>query len=362
MRSELKLLALLIKDFAPAEYEYEVEDENADRSKDYDDRVDILPVSDPNASTLAQRIMQHQAAMQLAQQAPDVYDRKELHRQMIEVLGIKNAEKIVPLDEDMKPRDPVTENMSLLSGKPVKTFLEQDHQAHITVHMAAIEDPKIQALMEKSPMARAIQQPAAAHIQEHIGYQYRVEIESQLGVALPHPEEELPLEQEAHLSKLVQDAASKVLQKNKEDEQNKRIAQEQGDPLIQIQKQDAATKAAEVERKAEADRLRAETAEKQIAAKKEADAAKLLVDVSAKQSEERMHDKRLAVDIANEQASNESRELIEMAKRAVEIVNDMADNENRESMNRAKVAGDMIKEIMNIEERRVAKERTGSEG
>lgn len=284
MRKELKLLATLIKQHSPPEYEYET-DEGVTRAQDYDERVDILPVSNPNASTLAQRIMQYQAALQLSQQAPEIYDRKELHRQMIDVLGLANAEKIVPLDSEMKPMDPVSENMALLTGKPTKAFLHQDHEAHISVHMAAIEDPKIGEMLQKSPAAKAIAAAAAAHVQEHVAFQYRREIEKQLGVPMPDPEAELTPEVETSLSKLVQDAADKLLAKDREEMENKRIAQEQGDPLIQIQKQDVAAKFAEIERKAEADELRAKTAKEQIESKERLEGAKLGVELAIASAE-----------------------------------------------------------------------------
>jgi hypothetical protein len=356
MRQELKLLATLIKEHGAPEYEYEVEEEGATRAQDYDKRVDVLPVSDPNASTLAQRIMQYQAALQLSQQAPGIYDLKELHRQMIDVLGLHNAEKIVPLEADMKPVDPVTENMAILSGKPVKAFLAQDHEAHITVHMAAIEDPKIQQLMAKSPMAQAVSNVAAAHIQEHIGFQYRVEIEKNLGVALPDPEAELPPEVEANLSKLIQDAATKLLQKNKEEEANRKIAQEQGDPIIQMQKQEVAAKVAEVSRKATADQLRAKTAADQLAVKREVEAGKLAAQIGNAQGEaaakDALESKRLAVEIANNQADNRTKEDIARAELAVQIANDQADNQTKDAMNRAKVAGSMIEKIMDNENKK----------
>jgi hypothetical protein len=306
MRKELKLLASLIKQHAPAEYEYEVED-GVSRQQDYDERIDILPVSNPNASTLAQRIMQYQAALQLAQSAPEIYDRRELHRQMIDVLGLANAEKIVPLESDMKPVDPVTENMALLTGKPTKAFLEQDHEAHITVHMAAIEDPKIGEMLKKSPAAQSIASAAAAHVQEHVAFQYRREMEKQLGVSLPHPEEELTPEVEADLSKLVQDAADKLLAKDREEMENKRIAEEQGDPVLQIQKQEAAAKLAEVNRKARADELRSETSDKDRQSKEKIEGAKLGVELVTSDSAEKIEGAKIG--------ANAMTKVIESTKR-----------------------------------------------
>ena len=182
MRKELILIAGIVRDYAEDEYEYEPDDKEAIKGDDFDGRVDIIPVSDPNAATMSQRIMQYQAALQLSQSAPQMYDLPELHRQMLDVLGIQDAEKIIPLSEEMKPRDPVSENMDVLNSKPLKAFISQDHEAHIQVHMAAIQDPKIQELVSQSPMAGTIAAAMSAHIQEHLGFQYRREIEQQLGL------------------------------------------------------------------------------------------------------------------------------------------------------------------------------------
>ena len=224
MRQEFKLIAALVRDHAPEEYEYDVED-GATRTKDYDDRVDIVPVSNPDASTMAHRIMQHQAVHQLAATAPHIYDLKELHRQMIEVMGIDNVEKIIPLEDEMKPKDPVAENMALMTGEPVKAHVHQDHESHIRVHVAAAQDPKIIEALGQAPAAKAIQAAAAAHIQEHVAFQYRREIEKQLGVPLPEHNADLPAETEVMLSKLVADASDKLLQKDKAEAQAQKNAE-----------------------------------------------------------------------------------------------------------------------------------------
>jgi hypothetical protein len=253
MKQELDLLVDIIRVHMKGNYEYET-DMGATRTDDYDGRIDVIPVTDPNAASLSQRVVQYQAALQLAQQAPQMYDLPELHRQMLTVLGIQDPGKIIPSTDEKKPMDPVSENMAILSGKPVKAFLYQDHEAHIKVHMAAMQDPKILQLVGQSPQASAIQAAAMAHIAEHIGFQYRREIENQLGVELPPPDEPLPEDVEVALSKLIADAAGKLLQKDQAEAQMQEIQQKMQDPVVQAQMQDAQNKAAEIQRKTLKDR------------------------------------------------------------------------------------------------------------
>lgn len=257
MKSEFKLIATIVKDHTPDEYSYEVDGNRRAKKTDYD-TTEIIPVSDPNASTMAQRVVQYQAALQLATTAPNIYDLPQLHRQMLEVLGIKNVQKIVPLEEDQKPTDPVTENMAVMNGKPVKAFLYQDHEAHIRVHTAAATDPKIQKIIGQSPNAGAIQAALAAHIAEHVAFQYRVEIEKMLGVPLPPEGEQLPEDVEVELSRAVAVAAEKLLQKDQAEAQMQQNQALQQDPVIQMQQQELQLKQAELERKIQKDRVDAE--------------------------------------------------------------------------------------------------------
>ena len=252
MKQELDILVQLIKAHSPSEYEYEVED-GATREKDYDDRIDVIPVTDPNAASLSQRVVQYQAALQLASQAPQMYDLPELHRQMLGVLGISDIDKIIPSTKDKKPTDPISENMDILNGKPVKAFIYQDHEAHIQAHMAAMQDPKIMQLIGQNPMAGGIQAAMMAHLNEHIAFQYRREIEKQLGVQLPEPNAELPEDVEVALSKLVAEAGSRLLQKNQAEAQQQQIQQQMQDPVVQAQMQDAQNKQMEVQRKIQKD-------------------------------------------------------------------------------------------------------------
>lgn len=257
MKQEFKLLAGIIRDNTPASYSYEPEVGKASAKQSDYDMVDVIPVSDPNASTMSQRVVQYQAVFQLSQAAPGIYDLPYLHRQMIQTLGIKNAEKIVPTEDDMKPTDPVSENMNILNGKPVKAFMYQDHEAHLQVHMSAMQDPKIQQMVGQNPQAQAIQAAAMAHIMEHVAFQYRKDIETQLGAMLPPMDEDKPMtpEVELQVSKLASYAAARLLQKDQAEAQQQAAQQQAQDPLLALQQQDLQIKQAEVERKKVKDQL-----------------------------------------------------------------------------------------------------------
>jgi hypothetical protein len=258
MKQEFKLLAAIIRDNTPDEYAYEPEVGNRKAKKtDYDD-VDVIPVSDPNAATMSQKIVQYQAVLQLSQSAPNIYNMPYLHRQMIETLGVKNAEKIIPDPEDMKPKDPVTENMDVLNGKPVKAFIYQDHEAHLQVHMSAIQDPKLRQMIGQNPKAQEIMGAAMAHVMEHVAFQYRREIENQLGASLPPPpekdedeEQSLPKAVEIEISRLAAQAASKLLGKNQMEAQQQQAQQQAQDPIIQMQQMELQLRQQELQLKAQ---------------------------------------------------------------------------------------------------------------
>jgi hypothetical protein len=259
LKQELKLLKVIIADYTPDEYTYEpVEGSRLAKKSDYDN-VDVIPVSDPNASTMAQKIVQYQAVLQLAQGAPQLYNLPLLHRQMLDVLGIKNANKLIPMEEDQKPTDPVSENQNVLMMKPVKAFQYQDHQAHITVHMSAMQDPKIMALLANNPMAQALQSAMMAHINEHLGFQYRIEIEKQLGVSMPPKADEngedINMEPavEAKLAPMLAQAATQLLQMNQQQAAQQQAMQQAQDPLLQLQQQEVQIKQADQQRKAAKD-------------------------------------------------------------------------------------------------------------
>jgi hypothetical protein len=251
MKREFQLLKGIIRDYTPDTYSYEPEEGGRRAKKSDYDNVDVIPVSDPNAATMAQKIVQYQAVIQLAQGAPQIYDLPYLHRQMLEVLGIKNAQKLVPLKDgdDMKPRDPVSENMDVLNGKPVKAFIYQDHEAHIAVHTAAMQDPKIAQLMGQNPNAQSMMAAAAAHIQEHLAFEYRRKVEEQAGVPLPPPNAEMDEATELAVSRLAAAAAQQLLQKNQAEAQQQQNQQMQQDPIIQMQQQELEIKKGELELK-----------------------------------------------------------------------------------------------------------------
>ena len=264
MKQEFKLLKAIIRDYTPEDYDYEPE-EGSRRAKQSDyDQVDVIPVSDPNAATMSQKVVQYQAVMQLAQSAPQLYDLPYLHRQMLEVLGIKNASKLVPMDDDQKPKDPVSENMAILKGKPVKAFIYQDHEAHITVHMSAMQDPKIAQIVGQNPMAQQIQAAMMAHINEHLAFEYRRQLEQQLGVPYPAPDEEMSEDMEVQISRLAAAGAQKLLQANQAQAQQQQAQQIAQDPLVQMQQQELQIKAQEVQRKIQKDQIDAAAKADQI--------------------------------------------------------------------------------------------------
>ena len=254
MKQEFKLLKEIIRDYMPEDYDYTpVFGTPQAKRADYD-MVDVIPVSDPNSATMAQRIMQYQAVIQLAQGAPQIYNLPLLHRQMIEVLGVKNADKLVPIDDDMTPRDPISENMAFLNGKPTKAFIYQDHDAHIAVHTSMMQDPMVMGQMGQNPMAQQMQASIMAHVAEHIAFQYRTKIEQRLGATLPMPDTEMPEDIEVQLSKLVAQAAKQLLDINKNQAAQQQAQQQMQDPVVQMQQaelqikqQDAQTKAQKVQ-------------------------------------------------------------------------------------------------------------------
>jgi len=303
LKNELRILAKIIHDFMPPEYSYEIEG-NFDRTSDFDKRVDVIPVSDPNAATMSQRVMQYQAAVQLAQQSPQIYDMGKLHRQMLEVLGVQNADEIVKLPTDMKPADPVTENMMIMKQEPIKAFKYQDHEAHITVHMAAAQDPKIMQIIGQSPFASAIQQAMAAHITEHVAFQYRREIEKQLGVEMPNEDQPLPEDVEIEISRLAKDAAEKVLQKGKAEQAAEQAQQQQQDPLTQIQQRELAIKEQESQHNRQIDLAKLQLEAAKLQSSNKIAGAKIGAEIATELDKEQRKDKRegakLGLDIAKE--------------------------------------------------------------
>jgi len=257
-KQELRLLAAIIRDYTEPDYDYDpVDAPRKAKQSDYD-HIDIIPVSDPNAATMSQRVVQYQAVIQMAQMAPDIYDLPQLHRNMLQVLGIKDAEKLVPLPDDQKPKDPVSENMAALRLEPLKAFFYQDHESHIKVHMMAMQDPIVMQLIGQNPKAPMIQGAMMAHVAEHVGFAYRQKIEQQMGMPLPPEDEKLPPEMEIQLSGMMAQAASQVLQQNQAQAAQQQAQQQQQDPLIQMQQQELQIKQQELQIKQQDLQLKAQ--------------------------------------------------------------------------------------------------------
>ena len=283
MKQEFKLLKAIMSEFASNEYDYQpLRGEVSARREDYE-TTDVIPVSDPNSSTMAQRVVQYQAVLQMAQAAPQIYDLPQLHRQMIEVLGVKNADKLVPVKDDIKPADPVSENMNALRGKPIQAVIYQDHDAHITTHTAFMQDPMVAQLIGQNPQAKQIMASLQAHIAEHLGFNYRKQLEERLGVELPPPNEELPKEIEMDLARLMAKAGQQLTDAHKQQAAQRQAQQQAQDPILQLRRQEAQTKQAEVQRKAQKDAADAQLQQAELMRKAQKDAAD--VAISAQQVE-----------------------------------------------------------------------------
>jgi hypothetical protein len=321
MKQEFKLLKGIIRDYTPDSYPYEPEEGDRRAKKSDYDNVEVIPVSDPNAATMAQKIVQYQAVIQLAQTAPQLYDLPYLHRQMLEVLGLKNAQKLVPIedDADRKPRDPVSENMDVINGKPVKAFMYQDHEAHIMVHMMAMQDPKVAQLMGQNPNAQAMAAAMQAHIAEHLAFEYRRQIEQMAGVPLPPPDAEMDESTEVEVSRLAAAAAQKLLAKNQAEAAQQQQAQQAQDPILQMQQQELQIKQMEAQTKQQ----------------------KLLIDAAAKQDQLDIERERIAAQkeiaglqvgakIATDKANLSAKQQLEGLKMGVEIAREASAPERQQ--------------------------------
>jgi hypothetical protein len=303
MKQEFKLLKNIIRDYTPEDYEYDpVEGPPRAKRSDYD-MVEVLPVSDPNSATMSQKVVQYQAALQLAQSAPQLYDLPLLHRQMLEVLGIRNASKLVPIEDDLKPTDPVSENMDALNEKPLKAFIYQDHAAHITVHMTMLQDPVTMQILQQNPKAQSISAAFMAHIMEHFAFQYRKNIEDKLGVPYPDPNEEMSEDMEVEISRLAAAGAQKLLQANQAMMAQQQAQQAAQDPIVQMQQQELQLKAAEVQRKAAKDQMDAQLRMQQqqieqqrIATQAEVEGAKLGAQIAKDKTQQDFDAAARAVD------------------------------------------------------------------
>jgi hypothetical protein len=330
MKKELKLLSQLVYDYGPSEYPYDIPGKKLTK-EDFDDRIDIIPVSDPNAGTMAQRIMKYQAALQLAAQAPQLYDLPLLHRQMIEALGIADSQEVLPDKANIPITDPVTENMNALQMKPIKAFIYQDHEAHIQVHMSFMQDPRLQGMLQQNPQAaQALQANISAHVAEHLGFAYRQQIEKQLGVKLPPPGEPLPEDIEYRISGLVAPAAAQVLGKAQQEAQMQQQQQQQQDPILQMEIQKLQLQAQEIQQKAQSDmakiqadmqkaQMRMETEQNRIKTQERIEGARLGVQIAATNTQNELQSKEIA-----------SKDKIEGAKLGVEIARNMLSAQQRE--------------------------------
>lgn len=320
LKQELGLLKEIIAAYTPEEYSYEPDVGNRFAKRSDYDNVDVIPVSDPNAATMAQKIVQMQAVYQMAQTNPQIFNLPLLNRQMLDVMGIKDAEKLVPMEDDMRPVDPVTENQNIISSKPVKAFLNQDHQAHIIVHMSAMQDPKLQQLMANNPMAQQMQSAMMAHIAEHLGFAYRRQIEEQLGMPLPPMTDEsgetnyIDPEAEARLSPLLAQAAQRLLAKNSQEISQQQANQQSQDPLFQLQQQEVQIKMQEVQRKAQKDQTDAQLKAQQI----EVERQRIL-------AQQETDDKRVKVDALKSVATMRQDREEELARLTVDVLKHLSE-------------------------------------
>ena len=312
-KQELKLLRDIIRDYTPDEYTYDPEEGTRKAKQDDYDAVEVIPVSDPNASTMAQKVVQYQAAIQLAQMAPQIYDLPQLHRQMLDVLGIKNAQKLVPLEDDETPKDPITENINALKNKPMKAFIFQNHDAHIAAHTMFMQDPLMAQQIAQNPRVNEINGALQAHIAEHLGFHYRSEMEKQMGVTLPSPEDKLPPEVEVELSKLIAQASSQLLQQNQQKAAQQKAQEAAQDPLVQMQQQELQIKQGELQVKqqklesdTQAKMAQIKTEQARIQSQREIEFARMRSnEESAKSREQSQRDSerlRLGVDVAKTSA------------------------------------------------------------
>ena len=310
MRQEFRLLKSIIADYAPEDYDYEpVEGSRRARKTDYD-MVSVIPVSDPNASTMAQKVVQYQAVLQLAQQAPQLYDLPLLHRQMIEVLGIKNASKLVPIEGDAEPIDPIQENQNLITGKPAKAFIEQNHEAHIAVHTSMLQDPKIMAIVGQGPTAQMFQAAMMAHVNEHVAFEYRRQIETQLGLPMPSEEEgkRMPEELAAQVAQLAAQASVRLLQQDQQQAAQQQAQQQAQDPVLQMQMQELQIKM----KKLELD-------EKKVAAEAAAKADQLDIERERLRSQERIAGMQIGAKVEGDKRSLSAKQQAEGVRMGIDI-------------------------------------------
>ena len=326
MKLEFKMLKAIMAEEATAEYEYQpARGEVSARKSDYA-MVDVIPVSDPNSSTMAQRVVQYQAVLQMAQSAPQIYNLPQLHRQMIEVLGVKNADKLVPTEDDVKPTDPVSENMNALTGTPIKAFLSQDHEAHIMAHQSFIKDPMIGQSIGQNPQANAIMAALQAHIAEHLGFRYRAQMEEKLGATLPPPNQELTVEDEVQLSRLISEGGKQLTAQHEQEAAQKQAQQKQQDPVVQMQQAELQIKQQEVQRKAQKDQADVQLKQAELRRKTQKDQA----DVAIDQAQIQLEEKELQLDTEKTVAKMAADRRRDAARLELDAVKTAADTANKQ--------------------------------
>ena len=351
MKQELGLLKKIIAAYTPEDYDYEpVEGSRMAKRSDYDN-VNVIPVSDPNASTMAQKIVQYQAVLQLAQTAPQMYNMPLLHRQMLEVLGIKDSQKLIPMDDDQLPKDPVTENQNILMQKPVKAFVYQNHQAHIQVHMTAMQNPHIQQLMQGNPAAQAVQSAMMAHINEHLGFEYRVQIEQQLGFSLPpqHDEagEDVPMnpEVEAQLAPMLAQASQRLLEMSQGQQAQKQAQQQAQDPIVQMQMQELQIKAAEQQRKAQKDAQDAQLRQAQLAVEQQRINSQQAIAQAQIEAKKHNEARALDVDALKAAAQMKQQTRLETSRNNINALKAMVDIKHKDEQQKKELFADALKNI-----------------
>ena len=326
MKLEFKMLKAIMAEEATAEYEYQpARGEVSARKSDYA-MVDVIPVSDPNSSTMAQRVVEYQAVLQMAQSAPQIYNLPQLHRQMIEVLGVKNADKLVPTEDDVKPTDPVSENMNALTGTPIKAFLLQDHEAHIMAHQSFIKDPMIGQSIGQNPQANAIMAALQAHIAEHLGFRYRAQMEEKLGATLPPPNQELTVEDEVQLSRLISEGGKQLTAQHEQEAAQKQAQQKQQDPVVQMQQAELQIKQQEVQRKAQKDQADVQLKQAELRRKTQKDQA----DVAIDQAQIQLEEKELQLDTEKTVAKMAADRRRDAARLELDAVKTAADTANKQ--------------------------------
>lgn len=319
LKQELRLLKTIIADYTPEDYSYEpIEGDRQAKKSDYD-MVDVIPVSDPNAATLSQKVVQYQAVIQLAQTAPQIYDMKYLHRQMLDVLGIKNAAKLVKLEDDETPLDPISENMNAVNGKPMKAFIYQDHDAHIAAHQAFMTDPVVTKTIGQNPQANQIMAALQAHMAEHLGFQYRSQIEKQMGVTLPAPDAPLPESVEVELSRLVAIASQQLLEIHKGQEAQKKSEEQAKDPLVQMQQQELQIKMQDAQRKMQKDQADMQARMAQIQTEQQRIQSQANTDAMRIQSEAQSSSMRIQADMDKANAQNATKTELERLRIGADI-------------------------------------------